>query len=161
MFDDYESGFGDLEGEFWLGLKSIRKLLRRKQRYELMIEVTEVGDEGVKLHALFDNFTLGEPPRYELRVSGHSGTLGDALTRFSGSAFSAEDKDQDGDKTNCARRYKSGWWFSKCGISNLNGLNFNDENAPYMTKGIAYVDGKHGGRYSYSAAEMKIRRKTD
>ena len=75
---------------------------------------------------------------------------------ISDTPFSTPDRDKDLSQGNCAKLYRSGWWFSKCGISNLNGINYNSDKAP-LAKGIVFKDDKHGAQYSYPAVRMMIR----
>ena len=162
-FEDYKSGFGDLDGEFWLGLEAISRLFGIKGRdFELLIRLTPVEENEAILEAAYESARIEKAPFYNLTVSGHSGSSGDALGPFNGAAFSTIDRDQDRDGDgNCARRYRSGWWFSNCGSSNLNGLNYDRKRAPYVTMGVAWEDDMHKRTYSYSASEIMIRSKKD
>lgn len=81
-----------------------------------------------------------------------------SLDFFLGTPFSTPDRDHDQSKGNCAELYESGWWFAKCGISNLNGLNYDSDSAP-PAKGIVFKDDKHGAEYSFPAVTMMIRPK--
>jgi len=47
---EYEYGFGDPLGEFWLGLKTIQKIVDRRP-HELLIRLTEVGENGKNIFA--------------------------------------------------------------------------------------------------------------
>ena len=99
-------------------------------------------------------------PDFRLSLSGHrasSSTAGDPLSRFSGTAFSAPDRERDSSKRgHCAKKYRSGWWFASCGASNLNGLNYNSAKAP-EARGIVFTDERHPFNYSYAGVAMMIR----
>ena len=48
--------------------------------------------------------------------------------------FTTNDRDNDDWSPNCATRYgdvdRGGWWYKNCANSNLNGINYDDGNAP-------------------------------
>ena len=76
-----------------------------------------------------------------MRLGNFSGTGGDSLTGHNGFAFSTIDQDNDVAENNCAITYKGAWWYSKCHSSNLNGYNYESDEAeeiPYAT-GIVWV----------------------
>ena len=73
-----------------------------------------------------------------MRVSGYSGTAGDALIDSTDMQFSTSDNDNDIALSNCAEIYPGGWWFHSCLRSNLNGLNTDDGIAKYAFKGIVW-----------------------
>ena len=69
--------------------------------------------------------------------------------------FSTKDHDRDGHASNCANKYKGGWWYNSCHHSNPNGL-YREGSG---TVGVCWYH-FHGGRYSsMKRMEMKIRRK--
>lgn len=64
-WEDYKRGFGDLSGEFWLGLEKIHRLTSSKGRKRLRIEMEDF--TGVSCYVEFDNFTVnGEDDKYRL-----------------------------------------------------------------------------------------------
>ena len=77
---------------------------------------------GNTAYAQFGEFTVaGEIDKYKLTVSAFSGTAGDSLKDHDGSSFTTWDNDNS--KTGkCGSNGKSGWWFKRCGPSNLNGV---------------------------------------
>ncbi|XP_018564093.1 angiopoietin-related protein 1-like [Anoplophora glabripennis] len=115
---DYKFGFGNLEGEFWLGLEKIYSLTGFEPA-ELLVEVVDRG--GVSAYAHYNSFGIGpETGAYKLeRLSGFSGDAGDSLTHHFGEKFST--KDIDFTKRRCATLHLGGWWFRNCLWSNLNG----------------------------------------
>ena len=86
---------------------------------------------------------------------------GDSLTSHVSLKFSTPDRDNDNwsNPGNCAKLYKSGWWFDQCSESNLNG--FYHLQGPisifaHPRTGIEWAAYK-GYHYSLKFAEMKIR----
>ncbi|OPL32851.1 hypothetical protein AM593_00033, partial [Mytilus galloprovincialis] len=73
-WEDYENGFGDLNGEFWLGNKIIA-LLTSIGTHELKINLEDW--DGSKRYAIFKNFKIdGASDKYRLHISGYSGDAG-------------------------------------------------------------------------------------
>ena len=128
-WNDYERGFGNISGEYWLGLAFLHQLLQLNGANELRIELKDYS--GNSAYAKYSSFNVGDSSsKYSLSDSGYSGTAGDALAasgspdgNVNGMKFST--KDQDNDKhvsTNCASYYGGRWWFNVCHRSFLNGL---------------------------------------
>ncbi|KAL0967224.1 hypothetical protein UPYG_G00249410 [Umbra pygmaea] len=122
---EYKSGFGNLQGEFWLGNDRIHLLTKAKDMV-LRIELEDF--EGVREYAKFDQFYVSnEFLRYRLSVSGYSGTAGNALHfnknfNHDQKFFTTPDRDNDMYPSgNCGAYYSSGWWFDACMSANLNG----------------------------------------
>ncbi|XP_031570812.1 fibrinogen-like protein 1 [Actinia tenebrosa] len=126
QWQEYKTGFGNMTGEFWLGLDKIYRLTKT-QVASLRIDLEDW--VGTKKHAVYSSFSIAdESDFYRLNVNGYSGTAGDSITTAeenSGwinnkSNFSTPDKDND-DRTdgNCAEI--GGWWYRWCSISDLNG----------------------------------------
>ena len=69
---DYENGFGDLTGEFWLGLSKIHRLTKEGSN---TLKV-DLGDfEKNIAHANYSTFNVSDGnTEYTLTVGGHSGT---------------------------------------------------------------------------------------
>ena len=119
-WSDYYLGFGDLTGEFWLGLNMISLLTRTNSRetHELRVDLADYS--GTQRYAKFNSFTVG--PGYTLTVGGYSGTAGDSLKYHNGMRFSTKDRDNDNcTGQNCAALQSGGWWYKCCSESNLNG----------------------------------------
>ncbi|KAJ8262082.1 hypothetical protein GJAV_G00161980 [Gymnothorax javanicus] len=121
----YKKGFGNLQGEFWLGNDKIHQLTKAKDMI-LRIELEDF--QGVKEYAKYDRFYVSnELLRYRLTVSDYSGTAGDALHfgknyNHDQKFFTTPDKDNDMYPSgNCGAYYSSGWWFDACMSANLNG----------------------------------------
>ncbi|CAH0546074.1 unnamed protein product [Brassicogethes aeneus] len=154
---NYKFGFGNLGGEFWLGLENIH-LLTGSEVNELLVELVDANDE--KAHAHYSAFSVGsEVEGYSLKVlSGYTGDAGDSLTYHAGSRFSTKDMDQDGwSDGNCASSHGGAWWYRGCDTSNLNGRYLNGElPESYLYTGMYWGDFR-GAQYSLSQARMMVR----
>ena len=70
---DYKNGFGNLSGEFWLGLDKFNRLTRN-QDMKLRVEMEDF--EGGKKHAKYSKFFIeDESENYRLTVGGYKGKL--------------------------------------------------------------------------------------
>ncbi|XP_076805708.1 microfibril-associated glycoprotein 4-like [Clavelina lepadiformis] len=123
QWDDYANGFGQIDGEFWLGLDNIHEMTRRRG-CRLKIELWDF--DGNQRHAHYSSFSIKSAKNlYRLRVSGYSGNAGDSLGYHNGLPFSTEGSDNDSfNDINCATHYggSQGWWFRSCLYSALNGV---------------------------------------
>ncbi len=149
---DYNKGFGDLNGEFWLGLNKIYRLTRNSD-VNTTLRVDLEGFDGVKLFAKYDQFkVLDYSNLYQLVVAGYSGDAGDSLSYHSHFNFSTKDHLNS---HQCARLYKGGWWYGNCHVSNLNGLYHPGPHTSYAD-GVNWKAAK-GYHYSFMFSEMKLR----
>ena len=120
---DHKVGFGDLDGNFWLGLEKIHQLAAPGKGAKLRVDVKPVRYPGVSQHAEYSRFEIGdESDGYRLRIGGYTGNAGDHLAYHDNMKFSTNDRDQDMSSGNCAVEVVSAWWFNNCRDSNLNGL---------------------------------------
>ena len=152
---DYVRGFGDVSGEFWLGLHKIHRLTASSTR--LRVDLADF--DGNVRYAKYNTFRVGDSDsKFNLTVSGYSGTAGDSLGSHSNSPFSTKDQDNDGNSGHCAQITHTGaWWYSSvCGYSNLNGVYYLGPNSP-RGKGVVWYHWK-GFTYSLKVTEMKVRR---
>uniref|UniRef100_F6UAK1 Fibrinogen C-terminal domain-containing protein n=1 Tax=Ciona intestinalis TaxID=7719 RepID=F6UAK1_CIOIN len=155
-WNDYVSGFGNLEGELWLGLDVIHNLTANNE-YEMRVDLEDFN--GNKTHAVYSNFVVSVAPLYALAVSGYSGNAGERnYTRNGKRNFSTKDRDQDTLATaNCAESFKGGWWYTACHAANLNGLYLSGQHDSYAN-GVNWRPWR-GYHYSLKISEMKLRRK--
>ncbi|XP_052870886.1 ryncolin-1-like [Anopheles cruzii] len=151
---EYRNGFGQLEGEFWLGLDRIHQLTASKP-HELVILLEDF--EGRKTYAKYDLFEIGgESELYALNnITGYSGTAGDSLISVAGMKFSTLDSDNDTWEGSCAVTYNGAWWYSACHRSNLNGRYLWGETKEYATGMVWYS--LRGYYYSLKSSKMMIR----
>ncbi|XP_069103625.1 angiopoietin-related protein 7-like [Argopecten irradians] len=119
-WSDYKNGFGDLQGDFWLGndnlhlLTNISKILR--------VEVVALTEE--RGYAEYSNFQVAdESQNYKLLVNGFSGNITyDAMAHSNNCQFTTMDSDNDKWFGHCGPFTKSGWWHNRCVHAQLNGI---------------------------------------
>ena len=150
-WEDYKNGFGNLDGEFWLGLSKIFRLVRSGGPWELKVELEDF--DGNKVYARYGNFSIGdESTEFQLMSVGEfEGSVADGLTYHVNRAFSTKDRDNDASGGNCAAN--GAWWHGSCYNSNLNGRYRASEQNTH--NGIVWEVWK--SRTTLKAAEMKIR----
>ena len=69
----YKQGFGNLSGEFWLGLENIHRLTSQTNN-KLRVELEDF--EGKTAYAEYDTFAVAdEADKYRLSVAGYTGNL--------------------------------------------------------------------------------------
>lgn len=156
LWDAYKNGFGDLRGDFWLGLEKIHHLVQ-EGRYNLLIELEDW--EGNSQAVQFEFSLGGESTAYTLNLLGPlSGELENAIGDFRQLPFSTRDRDHDlKADTNCAKHLSGGWWFSTCGHANLNGKYFRSipRQRHERKQGIFWKTWK-GRYYPLKSTTMKI-----
>ena len=84
---DYKNGFGDLNGEFWLGLDKIRRLTKTtKNRLRVDLEDTT----GKSAYAEYDMFAVtSERSKYQLSLGTYSAGQSYSLSISFGFSFSS------------------------------------------------------------------------
>jgi len=149
-WEDYKRGFGNLTGEFWLGLDKIHRLTKTRSKLRVDLENTK----GKAAYAEYDFFNVGdEESKYKLSLGVYSGNAGDSLSYHHGMAFTTTDRDNDGaSNVNCAEYYHGGWWYHGCHDSNLNGI-YGEFTFSY---GVCWLHWR-GSKCNIERAEMKIR----
>ncbi|KAK8400943.1 hypothetical protein O3P69_002608 [Scylla paramamosain] len=133
-FKEYQLGFADTGGEFWLGLDPIHALTPTGL-HELRIDLEDYdGEQGF---AKYGYLRVEGPPFYYLGAKLFTGDAGDALINHNAVAFSIHDVDRDRNTKNCAavrvlsrlrlnaRQSYGAWWYHNCYDSNLNGHQYN------------------------------------
>ena len=154
---DYENGFGNLNGEFWLGLGKINRLTK-EQSNSLRVDLGDF--DGNSRYAQYSTFSVGNSTtEYTLTVGGYFGTAGDSLNYnmyHNAMKFTTRDNDNSNATVNCAQLYVGAWWFDSCFYSHLNGLYYHNP-AITFANGIIWGHWK-GNRYSLKFTEMKTRR---
>ncbi|CAK8686728.1 microfibril-associated glycoprotein 4-like isoform X1 [Clavelina lepadiformis] len=156
-WDDYANGFGQIDGEFWLGLNNIHKMTR-EGGCRLKIELWDF--DGNQRSAHYSSFSIESPENsYRLRVSGYNGNAGDSLEYHNGQSFSTKDNDNDSHGSmNCATSWggSQGWWFNACAYSLLNGVWMRQSNG--VNHGIVW---RHWKGYNESLKETKMKLRCD
>ncbi|XP_038109270.1 LOW QUALITY PROTEIN: microfibril-associated glycoprotein 4-like [Culex quinquefasciatus] len=112
---DYERGFGNIAGEFWLGLRKIHELTY-SNRYELRVLLEDW--DGTRAVARYSDFLVAGPEdKYQLRSLGSfSGDAGDSMSYNLNMSFSTFDEDNDAVPSNCAVSLKGAWWYRDCSL---------------------------------------------
>ncbi|XP_020909468.1 ryncolin-2 [Exaiptasia diaphana] len=150
-WQQYKTGFGNLNGEFWLGNDYIHRLT---ERIASSLRV-EIGDwDGSRKYAKYGSFSVGdESDKYRLSVGGYSGTAGDSMAYSNNWAFTTKDRDNDVTGGNCAVLYTGAWWYGACANSNLNGKYLGN----VVKRGGLYWYHYKNNAQSFKTSEMKFR----
>ena len=112
----YEDGFGDLNGEFWIGLRSMH-CLTSQGNWELRIDYKLKNGTESYLH--YNKFAIGSAEdQYPLNISGFDsiGLTDPFITgvQLNGMKFSTRDRDNDlRAGYNCGDR-NGAWWHYGC-----------------------------------------------
>nr|XP_015031695.2 microfibril-associated glycoprotein 4 [Drosophila virilis] len=149
----YRSGFGNFDGDFFLGLEKIHRLTRARP-HELYIHME--GFDGIIKYYRYDQFAIsGEDDQYRLITlgKGEGNATGDFLRFHVNEKFTTYDRDNDShDFVNCAIYHGGGWWHKHCSYSNLNGK--------YYAHNVQKKDAIYfGGIDSLKKVKMLIRAK--
>lgn len=88
-----QQGFGNIDGEYWLGLENIY-WLTNQGTYKLLVTLEDW--TGRKTFAEYASFRVeSEANFYKLRVGRYHGNAGDSLTWHNGKQFTTLDRDHD------------------------------------------------------------------
>ncbi|KAH3710596.1 uncharacterized protein LOC127858694 [Dreissena polymorpha] len=122
-FHEYEQGFGDINGEFWLGLANVREMLGDDgSLLKVAYNFTESGSTFEQTDTL-SGFRLGPSPYYkryfnsqtydEQLKSAGSFTVNKGIEPeyHNGSRFVTHDRDN---QANCGSLFGTGNWFADC-----------------------------------------------
>lgn len=150
---DYVIGFGDLSGEFWLGLSKIHRITESPSNDDfnmsLRINYQQFGGE-IKTATYHACYVLGAYSGYQLNFEDISGNVSESLTEDHNSMkFSTDDVDNDYSSESCAEKLQGGWWYNNCAIPSQ----FNE---PYPQAHQIGRDDKEEF-YSFEFSEMKLR----
>eukprot|EP00828_Plagiopyla_frontata_P015494 TRINITY_DN2011_c0_g1_i2.p2 TRINITY_DN2011_c0_g1~~TRINITY_DN2011_c0_g1_i2.p2 ORF type:complete len:337 (-),score=57.10 TRINITY_DN2011_c0_g1_i2:94-1104(-) len=147
-WNTYVEGFGELDDAFWLGLEKMHALTiePKTMKVDLWAGEEYVSDE-------YNGFTIGDSEtKYTLHLNFVGGNAGNSFSGHDNQKFSTYDQDNDTWIYNCAVEYPSGWWFSNCHSTDLNGIYGND----LYAKGVCYSSFK-GYYQSLTKAIIKIK----
>ncbi|XP_078679354.1 uncharacterized protein LOC144915007 [Branchiostoma floridae x Branchiostoma belcheri] len=165
---EYEQGFGNTSGEYWLGLKNIHSLTTQKQS-ELYVYLEDWVTNS--RFARYSTFSVGDASsKYTATIDGYNGTATDSLDpstkdgrhSINNRPFSTTDQDNDGVSTDCAGTYgQGGWWYTpSCGYALLNGQYLTGCSVPSAScssaNGIVWYTWL-GYRYSLRKTVMMVR----
>ncbi|XP_061195735.1 ficolin-1-like [Saccostrea echinata] len=117
-WDEYKKGFGDVQGNYWLGNDLIHQLTTV---YNSSLYITMKKTDGHVYHAQYSSFSISN------ETDGYRLSLG----KFSGNVLHDEFRDHtvvdkefytfDHDNAaKCSAQCGSGWWYQSCTTTNLN-----------------------------------------
>ncbi|XP_076467469.1 ficolin-1-like isoform X2 [Babylonia areolata] len=150
----YQDGFGNIMGEFWLGLEALHHITNTAS-YRLHVDL---GDwEGNSREAVYTNFFVGPVTHnYPLYLQFEHGTANDSMSGVAGSPFSTMDRDHDSSgRKNCAEKMHGAWWYQACSQANLCGRYYNSSRAP-AKDGVIWKAWR-ATSYSLKFAQLRIR----
>ncbi|XP_028255787.1 microfibril-associated glycoprotein 4-like [Parambassis ranga] len=151
----YKTGFGNVAGEYWLGLENIFLLSARKKN-ELRVDMEDW--EGGRASAQYASFSIeSENTGYQLNLGSFTGgAAGDSLSNHNSMKFTTYDKDHDEWDKNCAQHFLGGFWYKACHMTNPTGMY-----APHGAIGFENAQSLwhawKGWNYSLKSIAMKIR----
>ncbi|KAM3836234.1 angiopoietin-related protein 5 [Vipera latastei] len=174
-WSEYLDGFGDLSGEFWLGLRKIFHTANQKTT-SFMLYIGLESEDDMYAYASYDSFWLeDEMCSFKIHLGRYSGNAGDAFRGYRKEdnqdtlPFSTFDVDNDGCNPACALQEppvescsnfseKTGWWFNQCGLANLNGVH--RFTRKLLVSGIQWDTWKIDNKpVKIKSVSMKIRRR--
>ena len=131
-FRDYENGFGDLTGEFWIGLKNIYQLTNQQ---DMMLQIRVWNDTKTSVTWNYPYFRIyghGSYPITEQVGPGYGdGEYGAFAYDYNISRgwyirdFSTYDRQHyynfNREVMRCPYTDQAGWWYYTCDYANLNG----------------------------------------
>ncbi|XP_052768019.1 fibrinogen-like protein A [Mya arenaria] len=89
-WNEYQTGFGDLANNFWLGNQNI-SMITSQGRYELKNDL--MATTGDTRYANYEVFSVGDAQsEYTLFVDGYSGNANDGMAHHNGVKFSTKDR---------------------------------------------------------------------
>uniref|UniRef100_A0A8C5R884 Fibrinogen C-terminal domain-containing protein n=1 Tax=Leptobrachium leishanense TaxID=445787 RepID=A0A8C5R884_9ANUR len=149
----YQKGFGDQDGEFWLGNDNIHHLTS-KGEFQLRVDLEDF--QKKRTHATYSGFSIGgEEGGYSLHVDKViDGKAGNSLSLHNNRRFSTKDVDHDlRQGASCAEIHQGAWWYDSCLLSSLNGKYQDGEDTDQT--GIIWVSFRRFT--SLKSSEMKFR----
>ncbi len=157
--EEYEGGFGDLKGDFWLGLRTMH-LLSKNGDCEMRVDLYDENNTNVA-HVSYNVFKVEKYPGYQLYLKGFdpsNDSLTDSLSQFSGRTFTVSThKEDEKTETMCAHG-RGGWWYKDDGRCSEKGSVLTKEahELEWWVKDDAGIKQKQ----KYHKYEMKIRPQT-
>ena len=117
---DYVNGFGDLNTEFWYGLRNMHCLTSRE---EVDLRTDFKKTDGTEEMYLYRTFSIGAADtNYALTIGDVVLPPGgsDRMAYNNGAQFTTTDADHDTYPTNCAQHPNAdggGWWYTNCTLA--------------------------------------------
>ena len=92
-WDEYKYGFGDLNGNFWLGWDKLENLAGPGRNAILRIDLMHLSLPKVMKYAEYSKFEISnEAQGYKLEIPGYSGNAGNSLQFYNGRRCSTKNK---------------------------------------------------------------------
>ncbi|XP_053685783.1 ficolin-3-like [Sabethes cyaneus] len=147
---DYQNGFGNLQGEFWLGLEKIHQITLVDE-HEMFVWIGDFNDfEATQKYRFFE--VADELDNFRLSLDGwRDGTAGESFYVYRDKPFSTYDRDHDNSILNCAKEMGSGYWHFDCGT----GVNRNNLNGEYSDKILGKKRGMWWGGFGAEKNPLK------
>ena len=167
-WDDYVDGFGEEDGNFWLGLEEIHQLTTTHnvslyinietfvgQPFTMKLEKFSVGN-ATSSYAWNYSWFSQSSDRVKVRVLG---------SYHNGMKFTTRDRDNDMWNRNCASDHnRGGWWYNTCTHINLNGNYEGNVNPTLRGILVRYIDTTsyvHSSSKAVKSAEMILRTRVE
>ena len=154
-WEDYAEGFGDMNNEFWFGLRYVHALTSAwtyRVRFDMRLK------DGTTRYAEYATFKVeNEADKFRLRLGSYSGDAGDDFNKNpqNGMQFTTVDSDNDNSIGNCAeKRSGGGFWFYDCFRVHLTGK-YHPDGTSAFAKGIHW-ESWTGDYKSLTFVEMKM-----
>lgn len=115
-WSEYKKGFGDINGEFFIGMDKLHALTTTLKPVELLIQLKDFNDTMV--FAKYTEIEVGsEAELYKLKKVGkYSGDATNCFGPHEGFSFSTKDRNNDETTSiNCPVSRKGAWWYHGCG----------------------------------------------
>uniref|UniRef100_A0A4W5RPS1 Fibrinogen C-terminal domain-containing protein n=1 Tax=Hucho hucho TaxID=62062 RepID=A0A4W5RPS1_9TELE len=145
-WEQYKQDFGNLDGEYWLGLEHLY-WLTKQVHYKLRVAMEDW--QGHQVFSECHSFRLEpESDWYRLRLGEYQGNAGDSMSWHNNKAFTTLDKDKDAYS-------EGGWWYHMCAHSNVNGMWY--RGGHYRSRYQEGVGQFHRGSYSLKTVTMMIK----
>ena len=164
-WDDYVNGFGEEDGNYWIGLEEMHQLTTT---HDVGLNINIETFEGEPFTLKLETFTVGSAANnYALHYSGNSQSS-DRVKRdiftddHNGMMFSTRDQDNDmSPNANCASTFfRGGWWYGSCTNISPNGNYEGDVTPTYTAIVVKYIDTRNQFPHATKAVksvEMIIR----
>ncbi|XP_066516739.1 microfibril-associated glycoprotein 4-like [Hoplias malabaricus] len=109
-WQEYQNGFGNLSGEYWLGLQNLY-IITNLEKYELRVDLEDF--DSSTAYAKYTYFTVdSEANRYALHTGSYiNGGAGDAMSNLNGLGFTTFDNYTCGDTFYGGFWYTCSWWY--------------------------------------------------
>ncbi|XP_075396085.1 angiopoietin-related protein 3 [Tenrec ecaudatus] len=151
-WENYKHGFGNLDGEFWLGLEKIYSIVKQSN-YILRVELDDWKDN--KYYVEY-SFHLGNhETNYKLYLVEINGNIPNAIPEHKYLVFSTWDHNAKG-HLSCQGDYSGWWWHDVCGEHTLNGKYIRPRSeAKAERRGICWKP-QNGRVFSIKSTKMLI-----